>query len=184
MNLSSLINTARPIVATALVVSFTAISLAQTSGTSDGKPRLESAARGPRDGRLPKLPAAISSFGAAVADGSLYVYGGHIGKAHAHSRDNLAKGFWRLDLEKGDSWEELPMREPLQGLAVVAWKGSLIRVGGVNTRNAAGEPSDMHSTAVVEKFDPATRNWTALTPLPEPRSSFDSVVVGDRLFVV
>jgi outer membrane protein assembly factor BamB len=139
---------------------------------------------GPPDGRLPKLPAAITSFGAAVADGVLYVYGGHIGKAHAHTRENLADSFARLDLAHPREWETLPMRQKLQGLALVAWRGQLIRLGGVAARNAKGEPTDMHSTAEVERFDPATKTWTTLTPLPEPRSSFDAVVQGDKLYVI
>ena len=35
------------------------------------------------------LPEAVSSFGGAVADGWLYVYSGHTGTAHQHSRENL-----------------------------------------------------------------------------------------------
>ncbi len=148
----------------------TAKSTAPSSGTDEGE--------------MPKLPAAISSFGAAVANGALYVYSGHIGKAHAHSRDNLANGFWRLDLQKGGNWESLPMRQTLQGLALVPWKDSVIRIGGVHARNAAGEKTDMHSTTEVERFDPASNQWEQLTPLPEPRSSFDAVVIGDKLYVI
>jgi N-acetylneuraminic acid mutarotase len=36
----------------------------------------------------------------------------------------------------------------------------------------------------VEAFDPLTRAWRSLPPLPEPRSSHDAVVVGDELYVV
>jgi outer membrane protein assembly factor BamB len=147
-------------------------------------PPRQERSRGPADGRLPKLPAAISSFGAAVSDGFLYIYGGHIGKAHAHSRENLADGFWRLNLQRPEAWESLPMGERLQGLALVAWKGGILRIGGVNARNPGNEPTDMHSTAAVARFDPASGAWTELTPLPEPRSSFDAVVVGDRLYVI
>src|SRR5688572_30188124 len=108
-----------------------------TAQDSAPKPAPAPPRDGPPDGRLPKLPAAITSFGAAVADGSLYLYGGHIGKAHAHSRDNLADAFVRLDLNRPQQWESLPMQEKLQGLAMVAWQGSVIRIGGVNARNAA-----------------------------------------------
>lgn len=133
---------------------------------------------------LPPLPAAITSFGAAVSDSALYIYGGHIGKAHAHSRENFAEGFWRLDLAKPEAWQSLGKCEKLQGLALVAWRGSVIRLGGVTARNAPGEPTDMHSTTSVERFDAATGKWTPLTPLPEPRSSFDAVVFGEKLYVI
>ncbi len=69
---------------------------------------------------LPALPAAISSFGAAVTDGYVYVYGGHIGTAHDHSRENLSQKFVRMRLDGTGVWEELPFQTPLQGLAVVA----------------------------------------------------------------
>lgn len=42
----------------------------------------------------------------------------------------------------------------------------------------------MHSTDEFACFDPATGEWTALTPLPTPRSSHDAVVIGNTIFVV
>ena len=141
------------------------------------------APRGP-EGRLPALPAAITSFGAAVSDGKLYVYGGHIGRAHDHSRENFADGFWRIDLARPEAWESLPKSEKVQGLSMVAWKGSVIRIGGVTAHNAPDQPSDMHSTASVERFDAKQNKWVALTPLPEPRSSLDAVVFNDKLYVI
>ena len=36
---------------------------------------------------LPDVPKAITSFGAEVLDGWVYVYGGHTGKAHQYSVD-------------------------------------------------------------------------------------------------
>jgi hypothetical protein len=50
-------------------------------------------------------------------------------------------------------------------------------------RNAPGKPDDLHSVAEVLRFDPKTSAWTALKPLPKPRSSHDAVVVGDTLYV-
>ncbi len=45
---------------------------------------------------LPLLPEPVASFGAAMLDDMVYVYSGHIGTAHAHSRDNLSKHFCRM----------------------------------------------------------------------------------------
>ena len=34
------------------------------------------------------------------------------------------------------------------------------------------------------RFDPQTKQWESLPPLPEPRSSHDAVVIRDKLYVV
>jgi hypothetical protein len=133
---------------------------------------------------LAPLPEALASFGAAVCDGWLYVYSGHIGEEHAHSKENLSQHFRRIKLDGGAAWEELPMDQPLQGLPLVAHGGKLYRVGGLSFRNAAEEDEDMHSVADFACYDPATSKWTTLAPLPEARSSHDAVVIGDTLYVV
>lgn len=133
---------------------------------------------------LPKLPEAISSFGAAVAGDSLYVYGGHTGGAHQHSKDNLSLRFSRLKLDAPSEWESLPVGPGLQSPALVAHQGKIYRIGGLTALNAAKEPEQLQSLADFERFDPATKQWTKLAPLPEPRSSHDAVVVGDLLYVV
>lgn len=133
---------------------------------------------------LPNLPEAVSSFGAAVCDGWLYVYGGHIGQAHDHSRDNLSKGFRRIRLDGSGTWEELPPGPALQGLALVAHRARLYRVGGLDARNAAGAEADLRSVATAAIYDPGAETWTDLPPLPGPRSSHNAVVVDGALYVV
>ena len=133
----------------------------------------------------PILPQAISSFGAARSQGYAYVFGGHTGIAHDHSRDNLTGAFRRLNLADGRSWEDLPSGPPLQGTALVATSGGVLyRVGGLDAKNAHGDDEDLHSTATVDRFDPATRRWTVAAPLPEARSSHDAFVVDNRLYVI
>ena len=129
------------------------------------------------------LPEPVASFGGAVADGWLYLYSGHIGGEHEHSKDNLSQSFRRKEIG-GKEWEELPMETPLQGLPLVAHSGKLYRIGGLSALNAAGEDEDIHSVAEFSCFDPATKEWTALAPLPESRSSHDAVVIGDTLYVL
>ena len=132
----------------------------------------------------PPLPRAVSSFGAAVADGWLYVYGGHSGKAHQYSTDTVVGTFHRLRLADPKSWEELPGGPALQGLALVAHEGKLYRLGGMQPRNQPGTTADNHSLPSCARFDPATRQWENLPDLPEGRSSHDAVVIGDRIIVV
>lgn len=133
---------------------------------------------------LPLLPDAIASFGAAVADGYVYLYGGHRGKAHDHSADNLSPRFMRARVDGSGEWEDLPTQTPLQGLALVAHGGKLYRIGGLNAKNAAGDDADLHSVDEFACFDPAAGEWAAMPALPAGRSSHDAAVVGDTLFVV
>lgn len=133
----------------------------------------------------PPLPEAFSSFGAAVSDGFVYVYGGHAGKTHQYSTATTLGKFRRLNLaDPAKGWEELPAGPSAQGLALVAHGGKLYRLGGMQPRNQPGEPADNVSLASCSVFDPQTREWTALPDMPAPRSSFDATIVGDTLVVV
>ena len=137
----------------------------------------------PADLSLPQLPEGIASFGAAVADGYLYVIGGHTGKSHVHSTENLNGSFWRISLQDPQQWEELPGGVMRQSVALVAHDGDLYRVGGLTARNARGEDEDLYSSDEIARFDPANKSWTALAPMPEPRSSHDAAVVDGVLYV-
>jgi len=132
----------------------------------------------------PPLPEAVSCFGGIVADGSVYVYGGHTGKAHNYSTATVSGKFHRLDLKNPKAWDELPGGPPLQGMNLAAHDGKIYRVGGMQPRNAPGEPADNYSVADVACYDPATKAWAELPKLPEPRSSHDVVVLDGKLYVV
>ena len=73
-----------------------------------------------RQWRPPDLVDAVASFGAVGHDGALYVYGGHVGRTHAHSIRNISPGFRRLVLEPGRTWEELARGPLLQGAVLVS----------------------------------------------------------------
>ncbi len=133
---------------------------------------------------IPPLPVAVSSLGAAVANGHVYVYGGHSGRTHVYSTKSTVGTFRRLDLANpAKGWEELPEGPHCQGVALVAYKGTLIRIGGMQPRNQPQTESDNHSLASVARFDPKTGKWEALPDLPAGRSSHDAVVAGDTLVV-
>ncbi len=133
--------------------------------------------------RTSMLPEGIASFGAAVDGQWLYVTGGHTGKAHQHSRDNLSSDFRRLNLLDGVTWEKLPGGEARQSVALVAWEGKLYRIGGMYATNASDEAESLHSVTDVDTFDPVTRTWSELPDLPEPRSSHDVVAYDGKLYV-
>jgi N-acetylneuraminic acid mutarotase len=126
----------------------------------------------------------VASFGAVVCDGFLYVYGGHTARRHDYSTQSVSGRFHRLDLRQAAQWEELPGGMSLQGMNLATHGGMVYRAGGMAPRNAPGEPSDNRSVADVARFDPATRAWEPLPPLPRPRSSHDVVVVRDQLMVI
>ena len=130
------------------------------------------------------LPRAISSFGACALDGWLYVTGGYTRKAHDYYREGQSGDFYRVFLEDPSRIELLPGGRPIQGATLLAWNDRIVRVAGLEIRNARGEAQDLHSIATVDVFDPATQSWEALPDLPETRSSHDAVVVGDRLMVL
>ncbi len=134
--------------------------------------------------RYPVIPEMVTSFGAAVLGDALYLYGGHKGGAHAYSKSAQAKTLQRLDLKQPKAWVPVAEGPGLQGLAMVAHGGKLYRLGGFSARNAEGEDHDLWSQANVACFDPATKKWTEMSPLPEPRSSFDAAVLGDKIYVV
>ncbi len=154
-----------------------------TASASDPRPA-------PRDDpgaialELRALPVAPASFGAAAIEGALYIFGGHVGRTHDHSRDNLSSRFLRV---AGGTTDELPGGRGLQGLALVAQGGRLIRIGGLEARNAAGEPEDLWSVPEVEAFDVLdlrTGAWSEVQPPSRPRVSPSLVAVGERLLLV
>jgi hypothetical protein len=130
------------------------------------------------------LPQATSSFGAVVSDGWLYVYGGHIAPTHSYSTEAVSGQFARLRLSGGATWEQLPGGPKLQGMNLAAYKGKIYRVGGMTPRNKPGEAEATYSVGDCARFDPVTMKWESLPPLPEPRSSHDVAVIGDKLIVV
>jgi N-acetylneuraminic acid mutarotase len=130
------------------------------------------------------LPDAVNSFGGAVLGNWLYVYSGHTGQTHKYHTGTTLPHFRRLNLKDGKTWEELPMGKALQGVALVAHGGYLYRTGGMAAHNAEGEKHDLCSVDDVARFDPETRAWSEMPPLPRPRSTHDAAVEGDHLYVI
>src|SRR5687768_11665972 len=76
---------------------------------------------------LPPLEKPVTSFGAAVVDGWLYVGGGHLGAPHEYTGDLQSRQLVRLNLKQPSKWEivgEIPRRT---GLAMVGHGGKLYR---------------------------------------------------------
>lgn len=132
----------------------------------------------------PPLPKPLTSFGAALCDGSVYVYGGHMGNAHDYSKATVSGAMWRLSLARPDAWEALPGDVPLQSPGVTPWKGKVFLAGGMQPQNEPGSKGRLLSLKHAVVFDPAKNSWQKLPPLPEPRSSHALAVIGDTLYAV
>ncbi len=133
---------------------------------------------------LADIPETVTSFGAAVASGRLYYYGGHTGSAHSYSTEGQANTLWSIDLKDGGAWKNHGQGPRLQGLALVADEGKLYRLGGFTARNAPGEDHDLWSSDSFASYDLATGKWNDLPPLPERRSSFDAAVLDHKIYVI
>lgn len=134
--------------------------------------------------RYTELPRGITSFGAAVIGDWIYVYGGHHGRPHSYSNKSQSETLTRLNLKAPGAWEVVAQGPGLQGLAMAAHAGKLYRIGGLKVENEEGKDHDLRSVDDFVCFDPASGQWAALQPLPEPRSSHDAVVIGDKIYVV
>eukprot|EP00913_Durusdinium_trenchii_P028324 g26552.t1 len=132
----------------------------------------------------PDHPKPMTSFGAAIADGYVYTYGGHMGEAHTYSVKGQSNVLRRMSLKKPSKWETVATGPRLQGLAMVSYDGKLYRVGGFTAMNDEGEKRNLQSQSYFARFDPKTKKWTAMPALPEPRSSHDAVVMGSKLYVI
>ncbi|QDT65448.1 Kelch repeat-containing protein [Calycomorphotria hydatis] len=149
--------------------------------SSDDVSRSESDAKPSKT--FPDLPKGTTSFGACVSDGYLYTYGGQQGAAHHYSTSSQSDEFLRLNLRDPQEWKTLPSGPKLQGLAMVAHDGLIYRLGGFTALNAEGEEHQLQSRTDVAIYDPKVGEWREATPLPEPRSSFDAVVLDGKLYV-
>lgn len=125
----------------------------------------------------------VTSIGAAIAGGKLYVYGGNIAAAHSYSHDEQGRNLYSVNLQ-GGAWTKGEDGPPLQGLALVEHKGRLYRIGGFTAQNSKGEEHKLKSQAGVAVYDPTTKKWSDLAPLPEPRSSADAAVIDNTIYVV
>lgn len=133
---------------------------------------------------LADLPVTITSFGATFHEGAIYVYGGQLGRAHTYNWELVNKPLFRLRFAEGAQWEELPSDEPALGPALWSHSSGVIRIGGMQPRNAEGEEQDLVSVPYVRRFDPISGEWSALPDLPQARSSHDAWIKGDKIYVV
>jgi N-acetylneuraminic acid mutarotase len=97
--------------------------------------------------------------------------------------DTTSKHFRRLSLKDRANWEELPIPRDVQGVALLSDGKYLYRIGGMAAHNEPGKSHDLHSVADFARFDPESKTWTDLAPMPAPRSTHDAVLIGRTIYV-
>jgi N-acetylneuraminic acid mutarotase len=103
---------------------------------------------------LAPMPGVRGAAGAAVVARRLYVVGG-VGP------DGLARRAFALNLKTG-RWASIPGPTPREHLAVSAAAGKVYAVAG----RLAGIDTNLRA---FESYSPATKRWTKLAPVPDPR---------------
>jgi non-specific serine/threonine protein kinase len=119
---------------------------------------------------LAPMPGARAAAAAAIANGRLYVLGGRNGR-RALARDAFA---YRFATRR---WERIPGPEPREHLAAASARGRVYAIGG----RAAGIDTN---SARFEVYDPGTKSWRRLAPLPGARGGTGAAAIGGRIVSV
>jgi N-acetylneuraminic acid mutarotase len=83
-----------------------------------------------------------------------------------------------------DTWERLP-QAPLAGRHTTgAWTGSELIVAGGTGRSANGGAVEYQAFADAAAYNPSTRTWRRLPPMPEPRAGATTTWTGSEVLVV
>ncbi|QSB16667.1 hypothetical protein JQS43_10510 [Natronosporangium hydrolyticum] len=107
--------------------------------------------------------------GAAYLDGVIYVAAGRNG-----AQGNELEAY---DIESG-RWSRLPDAPTVgrSGVAVVAFQGQIYVIGGESVAQGVFDE--------VERYDPATRTWQAVTPMREGRHGLGAAALDDGIVLV
>lgn len=119
--------------------------------------------------------------GSAFVEGVYYVAGGDVAghawnTASIEAYDSLA-----------DEWyQRAPMETPRGSVAVTAWYGRVVVLGGQNQTTDRDDPLGFGqpSSNLVEAYDLKRDAWTKLPPMPKPRHGFSAVTWLDKLYAV
>lgn len=134
---------------------------------------------------LPPLTTAITSFGAASANGTLYLLGGYSGIPHAYSREGQSADVLAFDVTQPGSFTKIAtMNQALQGVPAVSFDGRLCHFGGSHASNAAGEPTVMTSVTEARCLSLADKTWSDMPALPKGLSSHAAALVGSTVYLV
>ncbi len=91
------------------------------------------------------------------------------------SPEQTLNGGSSLSATEPPRWQQMAvLPTPRRGLAVVAFDSQIFAIAG---EGAAGV------TGLVDRYDPATDQWTSRSPKPVPVADVSAVVIGGRVFM-
>lgn len=125
----------------------------------------------------PPLPEPRGGGGLAVVGRRLHYFGGY--KA---DRQTDAGDHWSLSLDGDSKWErEADMPDPRGHVSAAVLDGKIYALGGDH-----GHDKTQIDVNSCHRFDPATKQWTAIASLPDGRSHFESstLIHAGRILVV
>jgi N-acetylneuraminic acid mutarotase len=128
--------------------------------------------------RMPSSPTPRAAEAAAVIGDKLYVAGGADNSGSLRSLEIY--DFTHRRWSQGPSFSG-PARNHTRG---VASGGFFYVLGGRKGHQALADPSAPVSYADVDRYDPRHHRWKRMPPMPQPRSGFDAVVLGDGRIAV
>ena len=130
--------------------------------------------------RKQDMPRRRMAFGIGVVAGKIYAIGGTV-------IDIQPEAPWRVDLVEvydpaTDTWSkraDMPTRRRAVKAAVIG--DTLYAIGGGGWPPAwDGGPF----LGTIEVYEPRINRWTKRTDMPNPRTVFSTVVVGDKIYLI
>jgi hypothetical protein len=120
------------------------------------------------------MPISRSSFGWAVTNGSLFLFGGL--DSTVSDSLHICKKVEKINLSSGAIDTVAPMPTPRAFLSTIQLNGKVYAIGGVaNGRKAGGE---------VEIFDLNTGAWSKGAPMPTPRLTMAVAVSNGKIYTI
>ncbi len=114
---------------------------------------------------VPALPERRAGGGLVVLKNKLHYFGGYKSDRDTNSGDHFS-----LLLEGGKEWQrEADLPDPRGHLSGVELDGKIYALGG-----DYGHDKTQIDVASCHRFDPATKQWSAIKSLPDGRSHFES----------
>ncbi len=130
----------------------------------------------------PFIGNARSSFGTVFHNEKLYMIGGHQGQEHTYPPESFTDTTIVYD-QKTNKWTELaPRPHKAHGYQVVA-NGNYIYAFGGFAYSTEHKPN-WKSLDVIDRYDIEKNEWTTIGKLTTPRSSNQSIVVGNKVYLI